>query len=246
MNKKLFTQLSAFAQITVALALIVGVFRVAAGTLGAAPAVPAVGELASGAFDGKALLKVTVGGVYSDTLVMPAPPPAGQQRRADVGAIDLGLFLNVNGGAVTGYVDLTRSMVFSVEHTIQATPVAATPAPGQATPAPAALKIGPQILGTYDGTTLNVQSEQLALVVSGRPVRRQFRLIGTRRDTAGNTIAGEYRETLWGYSSVPLTVVGEFTLSRVGVPLPTSVVGGGGGGGGGGSGTKVHLPIVFR
>ena len=167
-----------------------------------------------GNYNGPVTLKFTLGGVYSDSLTTPTPLPAGTPAPADVGQIDLTLFLSQTGNAVSGYVNLDKTLVFSVEHTIQATPIGVTPVPGQATPAPAALKIGPYVQGSFDGTTLSVQSEQVTLVVDGRTVQRQFSLTGTLKPGDANTLIGEYRETLWGYASQPLTVLGTFTLSR--------------------------------
>jgi len=250
--KKQLTQTLMGLQLIVVIALAIGAMwvgkRFVAGT--ASSAVASRGELTANqpgaalgpaVYGGKVALKITLGGVLSDTLATPTPV-VGQQRRADVGSIDLGLFLSQSGNTMSGYVDLDHSLVFSSEHTIQATPMFLTPAAGRATPAPVALKTGPKVQGSYDGTQLTLQSEVFSLQVSGRTIQRQFRLIGTRRDANGNTFAGEYRETLWGYATVPLTVVGEFTLDREGVPLAAlpNV------GGGGNTSSKIFLPMAQR
>ena len=57
-------------------------------------------------------------------------------------------------------------------------------------------------------------------------MQRQFRLIGASSVSDGSVVKGEYRETLWGYMSVPVTVIGEFVLARpvftVTVPTATN------------------------
>ncbi|MEZ4617699.1 MAG: Ig-like domain-containing protein [Caldilineaceae bacterium] len=49
-----------------------------------------------------------------------------------------------------------------------------------------------------------------------RALQRQFRLVSTNVANDGGELNGEYRETLWGYTSAPVTVVGTFTLHRTG------------------------------
>ncbi len=155
-----------------------------------------------GSYSGAIKLGATVGGVYSDTLATPPPPGTGTPAPPDLGSIDLSLQLNQSGSAVSGYVSLDKTLVYSIEHTL-----------GSGT---AAVKIGPYINGIFDGTNLNLQSEKVTLVVSGRTVQRQFRLTGTSTVADGGQVNGEYRETLWGYTSVPVTVIGNFTLQRPG------------------------------
>lgn len=168
-----------------------------------------------GNYSGLVTLKFTLGGVYSTTLSTPTPPPAGTPAPADVGEIDLALFLSQTGSAVSGYVNLERSLAFTAEHTIQATPVVIAPlSTAQPTLAPVALKIGPYVQGTFDGSTLTVQSEKTTQVVAGIPMQRQFRIVGTLKPGDPNTLIGEYRETVWGYGPQPLTVLGQFEVSR--------------------------------
>jgi len=167
-----------------------------------------------GAYSGTVKLNVTVGGVYSDTLATPPPPAAGTPPPPDLGSIDLSLQLAQAANALTGYVSLEKTLVYSVEHTL------GTGAAG--------VKIGPYLNGTFDGINLTVQSEKVALVVSGRTVQRQFRLTGTSTASDGGQLSGEYRETLWGYTNVPVTVIGNFTLQRPGfgsaVPVASNKV----------------------
>ncbi|MCX6047968.1 MAG: cadherin-like domain-containing protein [Chloroflexi bacterium] len=165
-----------------------------------------------GNYSGAIKLNVTVGGVYSDTLATPPAPGAGTPTPPDLGSIDLSLQLSQADNALTGYVSLDKTLVYSVEHTLGA--------------GAASVKIGPYLNGSFDGVNLTVQSEKVALIVSGRTVQRQFRLTGTSTASDGGQISGEYRETLWGYTSVPVTVIGSFTLQRPGfgsnVPVTSS------------------------
>jgi hypothetical protein len=165
-----------------------------------------------GNYSGAVKLNVTVGGVYSDTLTIPPAPGAGTPVPPDLGSIDLSLQLAQTGNGLSGYVSLDKTLVYSVEHTIGA--------------GAASVKIGPYVSGAFDGSKLTLQSEKVTLVVSGRKVQRQFRLTGTSTASDGGQVSGEYRETLWGYTSVPVTVIGTFTLQRPGfgsnVPVPSN------------------------
>jgi hypothetical protein len=132
-------------------------------------------------------------------LPTPTPAPAGSAAAPDLGAIDLALQLSQNGNAVTGYVDLAKTLVFSVEHTLAGPPV---------------VKTGPNVQGTFDGTNLALTSEQVSMNLNGRTVQRQFSLTGVAVGGDPAQISGQYRETLWGYATQPVTVVGLFTLQR--------------------------------
>lgn len=165
----------------------------------AAPAQNSATQLA-GAYSGAVELGVTVGGVYSDTLATPPPPSAGTPAPPDLGAIDLSLQLTQTGSALSGYVRLDKTLVFSVEHTLQT--------------GDGSIEIGPYVSGSFDGTNLRVESEKVSLVVSGQAIQRQFRLTGTSTADDGSEMSGEYRETLWGYTSAPVTVIGTFRMER--------------------------------
>ena len=78
----------------------------------------------------------------------------------------------------------------------------------------ATLKIGPNVNGSFDGTNLTLLSERVAATLSGQPIQRQFRLSGAISASDGSQISGEYRETMWGATHQPVTVVGAFTLQR--------------------------------
>ena len=214
-------------QIAVVCALIVGVVRVgtlvqpaanapAPAQVALAQAEPASVNVAQvfGNYNGLVTLKCTFGGVYSDTFSTPTPQPAGTPAPADVGKIDLSLFLSQTNGTVSGYINIDRTIVFSAEHTIQATPMFITPVPGQPAPAAVALAIGPYVQGTFDGSTLSLQSDVVSMIVAGRTVQRQFRITGTLKPNDADSFTGEYRETVWGYTAQPITVLGVFTLSR--------------------------------
>lgn len=163
-----------------------------------------------GAYSGVVKLNTTVIGVYSDTLTIPPPPGAGTPTPPDLGSIDLSLMLNQTDNTLSGYVSLDKTLVYSVEHTIGS--------------GAAAVKIGPYLSGVVNGSTLNVASERLSLTVGGRAVQRQFRLVTTSVTNDGAELNGEYRETLWGYTSAPITVIGAFTLQRAGANAITPVL----------------------
>ncbi len=162
-----------------------------------AQAVPA--QLA-GDYSGRVNLALALSGVYSDTLATPPPPAAGTPEPPELGSIDLSLQIGQIGNALNGYVSLDKTLVFSVEHTLQ--------------DGSSVVKIGPFINGTFDGTNLVLHSERISSVVSGRNIERQFRLTGAISRSDGSEISGEYRETLWGYTRQPITVLGTFTLQR--------------------------------
>ena len=153
-----------------------------------------------GDYSGAVKLQFTAAGVYSDTLATPPPPAAGQPEPPDMGAIDLALHLSQNGSALSGYVSLDKTLVFAAAHTIQNSG--------------AALKIGPYVNGSFNGTNLTLVSERVAATLSGQPIQRQFRLSGAISASDGSRISGEYRETMWGATHQPVTVVGAFTLQR--------------------------------
>jgi hypothetical protein len=153
-----------------------------------------------GDYSGVVKLQFTAAGVYSDTLATPPPPAAGQPEPPDMGAIDLALKLSQNGNALSGYVSLDKTLVFTGTHTIKN---------GNAT-----LKIGPYVNGSFNGTNLTLVSERVAATLSGQPIQRQFRLSGTISASDGSRISGEYRETMWGATHQPVTVLGAFTLQR--------------------------------
>jgi hypothetical protein len=154
----------------------------------------------AGDYSGVVEVGFVLGGVYSDTLATPLPPAAGTPAPPDLGSNDLALSLKQAGNAVTGYIDLAETLIFTTEHTIQVN--------GKA------LKIGPYVSGTFDGTKLTLISEQVTATFNGQSVQRQFRLTGAISRSDGSQLAGEYRETLWGATNAPVTVIGAFTLQR--------------------------------
>lgn len=163
-----------------------------------APAQVAAGPL-DGNYSGAVDLDWTLVGVLSDPQPTPTPAPPGSPAPPELGTIDLALQLSQNDNAVSGYVDLAKTLVFSVEHTL---------------PGPPVVKTGPNVQGTFDGTNLALTSEQVSANLNGRIVQRQFSLTGAIVGGNPAIISGQYRETLWGYASQPVTVVGNFTLQR--------------------------------
>lgn len=160
----------------------------------AAPVESSVAQVA-GSYAGVVELQGTVVGVYSDTL--PTLPITGTP---DLGTIDLSLSISQSGNALTGYVALDKTLVFSVEHIIQS--------------GGASLEIGPTINGNFDGTNLIITSERVSIQLGTQLIQRQFRLTGAISQSDGSQVTGQYRETLWGAARQPVTVIGSFTLQR--------------------------------
>jgi Bacterial Ig domain len=160
---------------------------------------PNAAQLA-GDYSGVVELQFTAAGVLSDTLATPPPPAAGQPEPPDMGTIDLALKLYQNNSTVSGYVSLDKTLVFTGTHTIKN---------GNTT-----IKTGPNVSGSFNGTNLTLLSERVAATLSGQPIQRQFRLSGAISASDGSRISGQYRETIWGATHQPVTVLGAFTLQR--------------------------------
>ena len=156
-----------------------------------ASAVLAPRASASGAYVGWVELDYVLAGTYTDPL--PPPDPSGEPLPV-LGSIDLGLQLTQSGTGVEGYVDLEHTLVFTTEHTVGAT------------------AFGPMVTGSFDGPHLILESERVSLRSGGQDLMRQFQLTGGISPNKPKEIVGEYRETMWGYGSQPVTVVGRFTL----------------------------------
>jgi hypothetical protein len=160
---------------------------------------PNAAQLA-GDYSGVVELQFTAAGVLSDTLATPPPPAAGQPEPPDMGTIDLALKLYQNNSTVSGYVSLDKTLVFTGTHTIKN---------GNTT-----IKTGPNVSGSFNGTNLTLLSERVTGTLSGQPIQRQFRLSGAISASDGSQISGQYRETIWGATHRPVTVVGEFRMQR--------------------------------
>lgn len=193
--------------VLIVLGLLDGVGKPASGVIPLAPAAqiaPAAAEAIQliGAYSGQVQLQAVTTGVYSATLAPPTPTPSS--KPVDLGRVDLALQLNQTGNRVSGYVDLSKTLIFTVEHTL---------------PGPPALAVGPYVTGVFDGVNFRLTAEAVKTVVTGRTITRQFSLVGAiapGNNAPGDsaTLVGEYRETLWGYASEPLTIIGAFTLKR--------------------------------
>lgn len=157
---------------------------------------------------GTVKLEWAMSGAFSEPLPTPAPDPQAAPP-PNLGKIELGLDLIRSGNIITGYVNVDLTFVFTREHTVGTTAV------------------GPLVEGTFDGTNLTLTSERLSLSSGEQRLMRQFRLIGTAVPDQEGTLSGEYRETIWGYGPLPVTVIGTFSLQRIEVvtdttPTPTA------------------------
>ena len=169
-----------------------------------------------GLFSGVVKLDWTVVGAYADTLATPTPQPPEMPLPADFSAIDIGLQLTQTGNTISGFVDLDSTLVYTKEATIMATPLVPTPLPGEPPLEAVELAIGPALSGTFDGENIHLESDRIPAVLAGQPIQRQFQLISTAVwDDSVVTLTGEFRETVWGLSPQPLTVIGHFDLIQV-------------------------------
>lgn len=155
----------------------------------------------TGAYAGEIAILGVQTGVYSNSLTLPAVPT--DSIPADLGAIALSLQLTQTGSSVLGYVLLDRSLTFTTEHRVSI--------PGRGV-----VDVGPAVRGTYDGTTLKLESEIFSALVSGREIVRQFRFISSDIKAEGGLLTGDYRETLWGFAIEPSTAMGQGRLARPG------------------------------
>lgn len=122
-------------------------------------------------------------GTYSGNVIVSAPAP--------LGALTLVFGVRNNGGALSGEVDPTQTMVFLG---------------------------GPSFTGTVSAgaaitPTFRIDSETFTRVVSGRSVQRKFTLTGEVLDN-GNALQGTYAETITGFTPAPMVVQGTFHLVR--------------------------------
>jgi RNase P/RNase MRP subunit p29 len=75
--------------------------------------------------------------------------------------------------------------------------------------------------------TVQIESETFTSVVSKRTIQRRFTLVGEVLDN-GNSIKGDYVETITGFTPAPMVVKGKFLLTRPGdsqIVLPPRVGG---------------------
>ena len=185
-----------------------------------------------GAYAGIVELDWALSGVYSDTL--PTPEPS-EEPVPILNAIDLGFLFHQVDGQGDGHVDLSSTLIFTVEHTIMVTPVGPTPDPGTPTPEAVSLAVGPAVDVSLNGADLIVESERFAMTTSaGQSLQRQFQLIGVADHDNDHRFTGEYRETIWGFGLQPLTLVGRFTIVQP--TVGTSFTGD----------ERIYLPILQR
>lgn len=135
-------------------------------------------------------------GTYAGSVTVDEP--------AALGALDLVINVTDNNGALSGQVNGTKTQVFLG---------------------------GPVFTGSVTSSqgitpTFRIDSELFTGQVSGRPVQRQFTLVGeVLKDT--DTLRGQYTETITGFTPKPLLVKGKFLLARpagsqVLIPIPTA------------------------
>ncbi len=117
------------------------------------------------------------------------------------------------GNAVTAYVELENSLVFSATGSISTT-IPGDTSGNDSAPAVVTQAVGPRATGVLAGNQLTLLSERITYTTeSGQTVQRQFRLTASP-DNASDALMGEYRETVWGLTFEPLTVGGPFTLHK--------------------------------
>lgn len=207
---------------------------------GPSAAVLAQSGAIAGEYHGEVEMRHAVPGVFGAPLVTPTPPPTPTPAAQLDMMIDLSLHLQQTGNQVSGFVMLDDTLLYPRVTVIPATPSGPTPRPGTPAPGATPLAIGPRVTGTFDGAILRLTSEQYVLLLAPartlsngytipeQRVTRQFSLVGTVQN-GGNTLSGEYRETVWGYGQQPTTAIGSFTLNRPQfiqfTPMPTNTPG---------------------
>ncbi|MCO6449629.1 MAG: hypothetical protein J5I90_02460 [Caldilineales bacterium] len=204
-------------------------------------------EMVDGAYNGIIELDWALSGEYTDNLSTPTPQPAGTPS-PEMGSMDIGFLLVQNGNQLTGYVDLDSTLIFTSEHTIQATPIGSTSGPDSPASAAVDLEVGPAVTGQYIDENIVLESERFAMVTgAGQSLQRQFRLIGVAVDGDIHRFSGDYRETIWGLGPEPLTLVGKFTLVQPVLPTHTPTAIATATPTGEPTGTmKVYLPVQIR
>ena len=115
---------------------------------------------------------------------------------APLGALTLALGISNDGGVLSGDVDPTQTMVFLG---------------------------GPSFTGQVTegkNPTFEIESEIFTSIVSNRTVQRSFTLKGEVLDN-GNSLQGDYVETISGFTPTPMVVKGTFLLLR---PLNSQII----------------------
>ena len=125
-----------------------------------------------------------ISGTYVGTVVITEP--------IALGLLDLVFTLEDAGGVLSGAVDATRTLVF-----------AGAPA------------LHGSITGSVNGITptLTITSDPFVELVSGRELQRSFALVGEVH-AFGDTLQGDYNETMEGLTPEPLIVHGTFLVTR--------------------------------
>ncbi|RWX44586.1 hypothetical protein H206_01501 [Candidatus Electrothrix aarhusensis] len=128
---------------------------------------------------------------------------------ADLPPVDLALQLDLNGTAVlhdTSYIILEKTMLFPV-----------------IPPLVDAQEVGPRLEGTVGPDTFQLRTTPFSDQAGGKTVNRQIFFNNAVVGNQGNSITGEYNETVTGLLPAPFSITGEFILMRPVSSLSDSV-----------------------
>lgn len=159
---------------------------------------------------GTADLKSGASGTYTDTWTTDELNALPEDVAA---TIDISFLLEKGtGNGVNGYVELQNSLVFTTHHVISTTRVSGI---GSTITETVSTEVGPKVDGSLTGNQLTLLSERISYKTeSGQEVQRQFQLTADQGNQS-DVMRGEYRETVWGLTLDPLTVIGTFELSEL-------------------------------
>lgn len=120
---------------------------------------------------------------------------------ANLGTIDLAFTLDVSGTLIqhdTSYIMLDKTLLFP-----------AVP------PQLVSKDVGPRVKsGSLSATAFGLTTDDFTSVVSGKTVTRKVELLGVSVTNGGNSLSGNYNETITGLTSQPVVVTGTFILVR--------------------------------
>jgi len=157
-----------------------------------------------------ASLSVALGGVATDTAVA-----APNQQEEELVAGTYEGTIGVAEPVALGTLDLVITLESSSDNQITGT------VDGERTQL---FRDNPSLSGVITDTgaitpTFRIEAAPFGRVVNGRPVQRTFSLIGEVQQ-AGNVLAGQYQESVRGFTPEPLIVRGDFLLTRPAAQTP--------------------------